>query len=192
MDIKQILEDSRTVWGNKKLVLPQIIIRMGKIYGDICRYARGESIADRSLENELKKELGNLIVSATRWCDDLGFDPCECISLAAAAQKRFTPYRGDDKIIPSDTNELLVLGQEIWQGKSCGLEQIVVRLGKVIGDICRYARNTVSSDRAEGEAGLKKEMGNVIFSSIVWCADLGYDLQECINLAFKAQKEYQK
>lgn len=192
MDIKQILTDSRAVWGNKKLILSQIIIRMGKIYGDICRYARGESIADRSSEDELKKELGNLIVSATRWCDDLGFDPYECVSLAVAAQKRYVAYQGADKIVPADTNELLILGQEIWRGKSCNLEQIVVRLGKVIGDICRYARDAKASDRAEGESGLKKEMGNVIFSSIVWCADLGYDPQECIDLAFKAQKEYQK
>lgn len=87
MDITQILNESRQIWGNGKLDLTQVIIRMGKVYGDICRYARNESVADRVSENELKKELGNLIVSTVRWSDDLGFDPRECVNLAVAAQK---------------------------------------------------------------------------------------------------------
>jgi hypothetical protein len=192
MQISDILQESRAVWGNKKLNLAQIIVRMGKVYGDICRYARGERVTDRASEDELKKELGNLIVSTTRWCDDLMLDPRECVDLAVAAQKRFVEFSGDNKIISMEIKDLQALARDIWQGKKCDLEQVVVRLGKVIGDICRYERNAKPSDRGEGGTGLEKELGNVIFSSICWCADLGYDPEECVKLAFAAQKRYPK
>lgn len=91
-----------------------------------------------------------------------------------------------------EISELKSLAGEIWRDKSCDLPQVVVRLGKVIGDICRYTRNALPSDRDQGEAGLKKELGNVIFSAIAWCVDLGYEPEDCIKLAFIAQKEYQK
>ena len=41
------------------------------------------------IEMELKKELGNMIFSTIRWCDDLSFNPEECIELARKAQKEF-------------------------------------------------------------------------------------------------------
>jgi len=89
MEIKNILEESQKIWGDKKCDLPQIVIRMGKVFGDICRYARGERQTDRVSENELKKELGNMIVSSTCWCDDLGYDPDECVRIALEAQKEY-------------------------------------------------------------------------------------------------------
>ncbi len=90
MDTRQILSESRKIWGDKKCVLSQIIVRMGKVFGDICRYERNERPTDRAGgEAELKKELGNMIVSNIRWCDDLGFDPEECINIALEAQKEF-------------------------------------------------------------------------------------------------------
>ena len=70
--------------------LSQIIVRMGKVFGDICRWER-DAIKDKSVHNEeeLKKELGNIIFSTIRWCDDLGFDPEDCIKEAIECQKKF-------------------------------------------------------------------------------------------------------
>lgn len=62
---------------------------MGKVFGDICRYARDEKTTDAASEIELKKELGNMIFSTIRWCDDLGFDPQECVDAAIEAQKEY-------------------------------------------------------------------------------------------------------
>jgi hypothetical protein len=90
MEIKQLLINSREIWGDKKCNLLQIIVRMGKVFGDICRYARNEKKTDAVAEDELKKELGNMIFSTIRWCDDLGYDPQECIDLAIIAQKNYT------------------------------------------------------------------------------------------------------
>jgi len=46
---------------------------------------------DKEIHNkkELQKELGNLIFSTIRWCDDSGFDPEECIKEAIKSQKKF-------------------------------------------------------------------------------------------------------
>ncbi len=90
-----------------------------------------------------------------------------------------------------DTEGLLALGRQIWGGKKLDLNQVVIRMGKVFGDICRYARNEKKTD-AVSEEELKKELGNIIFSTIRWCDDLGYDPEECINVAIEAQKEYKK
>lgn len=89
MEIHQLLVESRAIWGDKKLNLSQIIIRMGKVFGDICRYARNEKASDAVSESELKKELGNMIFSTIRWCDDLGYDPEECVELAIETQKKY-------------------------------------------------------------------------------------------------------
>ena len=90
MEIKNLLKQGREIWGNKKLNFSQIIIRMGKIFGDLCRWERN-AIKDNNIhtEEELKKELGNIIFSTIRWCDDLGYDPEECIKKAINCQKRF-------------------------------------------------------------------------------------------------------
>ncbi len=90
MNIKNLLNQSREIWGDKKLNLSQIIIRMGKVFGDLCRWER-DAIKDQSVhtDDELKKELGNIIFSTIRWCDDLGYDPEECIQKAIDCQKAF-------------------------------------------------------------------------------------------------------
>lgn len=89
MEIINLLSIGRKIWGNDKFDLGQIIVRMGKIFGDICRYARNEKKTDAVLEADLKKELGNMIFSTIRWCDDLGYDPEECIDIAIKAQKNY-------------------------------------------------------------------------------------------------------
>lgn len=90
MNIKDLLNQSREIWGNQKLNLSQIIIRMGKVFGDLCRWER-DAIKDKNVHTDenLKKELGNIIFSTIRWCDDLGYDPEECINIAVDCQKKF-------------------------------------------------------------------------------------------------------
>lgn len=91
MEIKNLLQQGREIWGqNFRMTLPQIIVAMGKIFGDICRWER-DAEKDKSVhtDEDLKKELGNIILSTIRWCDDLGYDPEECVNLAIESQKKF-------------------------------------------------------------------------------------------------------
>ncbi|NTW22174.1 hypothetical protein HGA34_01355 [Candidatus Falkowbacteria bacterium] len=90
MEIKNLLEQSRDIWGEQKLSLSQVIVRMGKVFGDICRWERNAiKDQDTHTDDELKKELGNMIFATIRWCDDLGYDPEECIKQAIDCQKNF-------------------------------------------------------------------------------------------------------
>ena len=90
MNIENLLKQGREIWGDQKLNLAQIIVRMGKVFGDLCRWER-DAIKDQSVhtDDELKKELGNIIFSTIRWCDDLGYDPEECVQKAIDCQKTF-------------------------------------------------------------------------------------------------------
>ena len=90
MTIKELLQKERQIWGDQKLTLEQIIVRMGVVFGDICRIARKSPKDKQRWENpeELKKELWNFITATIRWCDDLGFDPEECIKIALEAQEK--------------------------------------------------------------------------------------------------------
>lgn len=90
MEIGYLLEQGRDIWGSKKLALGQIIPRMGKVFGDICRWERNApKDVSTHTDEELKKELGNMVFSTIRWIDDLGYDPEECLKLAIACQKNF-------------------------------------------------------------------------------------------------------
>jgi hypothetical protein len=90
MNIDQLLRQSKKIWGKKKLNLSKIIIAMGVVYGDICRWERNAKKDEQKHKvSELKKELGNIIFATIRWCDDLGYDPKECIDLAIECQKKF-------------------------------------------------------------------------------------------------------
>lgn len=88
--VDELLQRGREIWGNDRLLLSDIVVRLGVGLGDLCRIARGAT-KDRSPENveELKKELGNVIASTVRWCDDLGLDPNECIALGLQSQEKF-------------------------------------------------------------------------------------------------------
>lgn len=90
MNIQEIVSEGRKIRSNEKLTLSQIIVRMGKVFGDICKWERNApKDAELHTDEELKKELWNIIVSTTRWCDDLWYDPEECIKLAMECQKKF-------------------------------------------------------------------------------------------------------
>jgi len=89
MTIDDLLKQARSIWGNKRMTLDQIVIANGVTTGDIHRYARDKSEGKSVDEHELKKELGNIIFSTIRWCDDLGFSPEDCIKLAKDAQTNY-------------------------------------------------------------------------------------------------------
>jgi hypothetical protein len=89
MTIQELLAEARNIWGDKRLTLEEIIIRQGVAIGDIHRYARDKVEGTPHEEAELKKELGNIIFSTIRWCDDLGYSPEECIELAKQAQRNY-------------------------------------------------------------------------------------------------------
>lgn len=90
MEIKTLLKASREIWGKENLNLSQIIARMGTVFGDICRWERNSPKDKKThTDEELKKELGNMIFCTIKWCDELGYDPEECINLAISCQKKF-------------------------------------------------------------------------------------------------------
>ena len=90
MEIKDLLEQAKKIWGNQPLPLSQMVIRLGKIFGDICRWERHANKDDHlHSADDLKKEFGNLIFSSIKFCDELGYDPEECIQLAIVAQTKF-------------------------------------------------------------------------------------------------------
>ncbi len=90
MEIKEILRIEREIWADMRMTLSQIIPAMGKVFGDICRWERNAE-KDKAIhtDTELKKELGNIISSTVRWCDDLGYDPEECVEIALDSQRKF-------------------------------------------------------------------------------------------------------
>lgn len=90
MEVKNILQQTKEIWGEEKLPLAQMIIRLGKVYGDICRWERN-AVKDSNMHNdeELKKEFGNLITASVKFCDELGYDPEECVKLALDCQKKY-------------------------------------------------------------------------------------------------------
>lgn len=90
MEINELLKEARKIWGDQKLTPEEIFVRLGVNVGDMARWIRNaKKDAATHTDEELKKELGNTIFSLIRWCDDLGYDPEECIKLGIEAQKKF-------------------------------------------------------------------------------------------------------
>lgn len=99
---------------------------------------------------------------------------------------------------------LRVQARQIWGERdySNDLHGIVVRLMVGVGDLSRLARDrSLVLDRGcpvdvEGREiarrELKKELGNIIFSTIRWVDDLGLDVLECLDLAIEAQEKFAK
>lgn len=97
---------------------------------------------------------------------------------------------------------LKVQARQIWGKDSLLLDEIVVRLMVGVGDIARIARTWGAletwadvpddSNVALGAVrhGLKKELGNIVFSTIRWIDDLGLDVLECLDLAIEAQEKF--
>ncbi len=101
--LQSLLAKAREIWGPDRLELPDIVVRLQVGVGDLARVARDfaklrwsylppephRSGLEQAAYAELRKELGNLIFSTIRWCDDLGLSPEECVAAAMEAQQRF-------------------------------------------------------------------------------------------------------
>lgn len=103
---------------------------------------------------------------------------------------------------------LRVQAREIWGADNLTLPMIVLRLTVGVGDLARLARDgepdvqsyvegkgpLVVDTRAQDawRRELKKELGNIIFSTIRWIDDLGLDVLECLDLAIEAQEKFAK
>lgn len=97
---------------------------------------------------------------------------------------------------------LRVQGRQIWGAGNHTFPQIVVRLMVGVGDLARLARDSggisLPLDDSHGAVAsgvnheLKKELGNIIFSTIRWIDDLGLDVLECLDLAIEAQEKFAK
>jgi hypothetical protein len=96
---------------------------------------------------------------------------------------------------------LIVQGRQIWGEKPqfATMESIAVRLMVGVGDLARLARDgwpqlgrTSAADFERHNRELKKEFGNILFSTIRWIDDLGLDPLECLDLAIEAQEKFAK
>lgn len=96
---------------------------------------------------------------------------------------------------------LLVQGRQIWGDTIHPLSDIVPRLMVGVGDLARLQRDRpMAMERRPVNMGpdpqklveLKKELGNIIFSTIRWIDDLGLDVLECLDLAIEAQEKFAK
>jgi len=43
MEIRHLLAESRAIWGDECLSLAQVIVRLGVVFGDLCRFDRNAS-----------------------------------------------------------------------------------------------------------------------------------------------------
>jgi hypothetical protein len=89
---------------------------------------------------------------------------------------------------------LRVQGRQIWGDTRHTFPEIAIRLMVGVGDIARLARDApvphVDSVWKERRQELKKELGNILFSTIRWIDDLGLDVLECLDLAIEAQEKF--
>ncbi len=200
MEIRDLLKRAREIWGEDRMTLNQIIVAMGVVFGTICRWERNDpEDLDKHTEDNLKMKMGHMIFSTIRWCDDLGYDPEECVELALETQKKLVKgeIAGERGYLEAERKKdnytvknILERERTIWRKQKLSLEEIIVRIGKVQGDICRWARNYSKDKEIHNDKELKKEFGNIITASICWCDDLRYDPEECVDLAIKGQERY--
>jgi hypothetical protein len=87
--LDEILAQGRAIWGLGPTPLPHMAVVLGVVVGDINRQARNQTEGYRVNDTELAKELGNLVLSAVRFMDDIGYIPAHCIELAQAAQAAY-------------------------------------------------------------------------------------------------------
>ncbi|MEI7621569.1 MAG: hypothetical protein WCJ51_03460 [Candidatus Moraniibacteriota bacterium] len=94
MEIKEISKQAREIWQDEKLSLGQMIVVIGKVFGDICRWERNYAKDSTThTDDDLKKELGNLIVCSVQFSENLGYDPEDCIRLALGSQEKISKER---------------------------------------------------------------------------------------------------
>lgn len=106
-----------------------------------------------------------------------------------AGGSRKGPREFESRTLSVDIRELLVEGRRIWGGPDYDPERIAVALGVVVGDIHRQVRSLQEANSWDPQQ-VGKELGNLIFSTIRWCDDLGLNPEECILQAQAAQRSY--
>ena len=80
----ELLQLGRSIWGERRTTASiGVAITLGVVYGDICRSIRDNKPAD------LAAEIGNVLLSTIRWCDDLGIDFEDALALAQTRQQLF-------------------------------------------------------------------------------------------------------
>jgi hypothetical protein len=93
MTLAAILDQARAIWGPTPTPLPHMAVVLAVVCGDIARAARDHTEGRHLDDTELAKELGNLVLTAVRFMDDLGYRPGHCIGLAADAQATYARER---------------------------------------------------------------------------------------------------
>ena len=89
MTLNAILSQARAIWGPTPTPLPHMAVVLGVVVGDISRQGRAEVEGYRVNDDELAKELGNLVLTAVRFMDDRGYRLGHCIGLAADSQTTY-------------------------------------------------------------------------------------------------------
>jgi len=99
-------------------------------------------------------------------------------------------YQGTRDAVHAGMAALRVQGRQIWGEKRYSLPQIMTRLTVGVGDLARLTRDGAANNYVDNVQELKKEFGNIIFSTIRWVDDLGFDVLECLDLAIEAQEKF--
>lgn len=85
----EALAEERAIWGDHRAGQGYVAHCVSVISGDISRQARARFEMDMGNHQEIGRELANLILSCTRWVDDLGLDLDICLALAMASQRQY-------------------------------------------------------------------------------------------------------
>lgn len=105
-------------------------------------------------------------------------------------------YAGTRDAVHAGVAALRVQGRQIWGDTRHTFPEIVTRLTVGVGDLATLVRDCptpVGGWRLlteDTQRELKKELGNIIFSTIRWVDDLGLDVLECLDLAIEAQEKF--
>jgi hypothetical protein len=89
-----------------------------------------------------------------------------------------------------ELNDLVRRARELWPTVT-DEQEMAIALGVIYGDICRYVRDHQEGKEVD-ETELKKELGNLIFSTLRRIDDRGFSAQECMKLAIEANERYAK
>ncbi|MBI2484950.1 hypothetical protein HYW18_02255 [Candidatus Uhrbacteria bacterium] len=86
--------------------------------------------------------------------------------------------------------EILSLEKEIWKEQNLTLPEMIIRHGVTMGDLCRIARRANKDSALQTPEELQKELGNLITSSVRFCADLGFDPDVCVERSLECQRKF--
>lgn len=78
-----LIAHGQSIWGQRASTPTEVAVLAGVVVGDLARAARDED------PDGLRRELGNMMLSAGRWASELGLDPAECLAVADEAQRAY-------------------------------------------------------------------------------------------------------